>query len=355
MYSFYRPATGPEEADSASDVIERGVLSTGTVVEEFETEFASFAGVEHAVAVTSGSVALELALAASPLAPGDGVVVSPFNCTAVLYALRRCNLTPVFVDIDPETLNLATDRVDSILKETPGVRGLLLTPTYGLPEDIETLRSLAESNDLTVINDYCQAPGATVNETLASTVGDVGVCSFGATKPITTGEGGIVTTDDPDIAAAIREARSNSGVDQAQPPTNVMMSDIEAAIGLTQLERYPHLLASRQIVGETYREELPSVVTTQRIPDSYTHVYHRFVIRAPDRGGLADSLSAAGVETSAGITKPLTNFQCVDTPQPGPYPEVTRLLDEYLLLPMHPGLNQSDAEGIAACVSDYYA
>lgn len=355
MYSFYRPATGPEEAASASDVIESGVLSTGTVVEEFETEFASFAGVEHAVAVASGSVALELALEASPLSPGDGVVVSPFNCTAVLYALRRCKLAPVFVDVDPGTLNLTPEQVGTVLEETQGVRGLLLTHTYGLPEDMETLRTLSESNDLTVINDYCQAPGATVNGTLASTVGDVGVCSFGATKPITTGEGGVVTTDNPDIAAAIREARSNSGVDRAQPPTNVMMSDIEAAIGLTQLKRYPDLLASRRTVADTYRAELPSIVAMQCIPDGVTHVYHRFVIRVPDREGLVDSLSAAGVETSAGITKPLTNFRCVDTPQPGPYPEVTRLLDEYLLLPMHPELNQSDAERIAACVSDYYA
>jgi dTDP-4-amino-4,6-dideoxygalactose transaminase len=133
-----------------------------------------------------------------------------------------------------------------------------------------------------------------------------------------------------------------------------MMSDIEAAIGLTQLERYPELLASRRTVAETYRQKLPSAVTMQRIPDGFTHVYHRFVIRVSDRERLVDSLSAAGVETSAGISKPLTDFQCVDSPQPGHYPTVTRLLDEYLLLPMHSELDQTDAETIAACVSDHY-
>ena len=355
MYSFYLPPTGSKEAASASDVIESGVLSTGAIVEEFETEFASFAGVEHAVAVASGSIALELALEASSLSPGDRVLVSPFNCTAVLYALRRCKMYPVFVDLDLGTLNLSPEQVGIALEEIRGVRGLLLTHTYGLPEDTETLGALAESNDLTIINDYCQSPGATVNGTLASTIGDVGVCSFGATKPMTTGEGGVVTTDDPDIAAAIREARSNSGVDLARPPTNVKMSDIEAAIGLTQLSRYPDLLARRRIVAETYRTELPSIVTMQRVPNGVTHVYHRFEIRVSDREDLVNSLSLSGIETGAGIRNPLTNFRCVDTPQPGPYPVTTRVLDEYLLLPMHPGLGQSDAERIAACVSDHYA
>jgi dTDP-4-amino-4,6-dideoxygalactose transaminase len=244
--------------------------------------------------------------------------------------------------------------VSSVLQVTQGVRGLILTHTYGLPEDTEKLGPLAESHGLTVINDYCQAPGAIVNGSLASTIGDVGVCSFGATKPMTTGEGGVVTTDNPDIATAIRKARSNSGVDLAKPPTNVQMSDIEAAVGLTQINRYPDLLASRRTVAETYRAELPTIVTMQSIPDGFTHVYHRFLIRAPDRESLVNSPSMSGVETNVGIRKPLTNFRCVDTPQPGPYPEVTRLLDESLLLPMYPGLKQSDAECIAACVSDHY-
>lgn len=353
MYSFYRPATGHAEAARVSTVIETGRLSTGELVADFEQAFADFAGTDEAIAVSSGSIALELALDVSPLESGDCVIVSPFNCTAVLYALQRCSLHPVFVDIAPDTFNLDPEHIKDRLAYSDNIAGLLLSPTYGLPENLKHLIELAEVHDLTVVNDYCQAPGARIDETPASATGDVGVCSFGATKPLTTGEGGMVTTDDPGIAEAVREMRSNSGVDRQTPPTNVRMSDVEAAMGLTQLERYPDLLGRRRAVAAAYRDELPASVTLQAVPDRVTHVYHRFAIRAPDRDQLASELTDAGIETSAGITKSLATFQCVETRKPAPA-VTNNLIDNYLLLPMHPGLDPVDASDIASAVTDFY-
>ncbi|MDL0120425.1 DegT/DnrJ/EryC1/StrS family aminotransferase [Halobacterium salinarum] len=214
--------------------------------------------------------------------------------------------------------------------------------------------TVAESN-LTVINDYCQAPGAKTNGVLAGEIGDVGVCSFGAPKPLTTGEGGIVTTDDPDLAPAVRRARDNSGVNTVELPINVRMSDVEAAIGRTQLDRYSNLVARRRALADTYQEELPSVVTPQSVPDEHTHVYHRFAIRAPERDALADYLAKNDVETSVGITKPLSEFSCIQTLQVAECPETMQVLDDYLLLPMHPRLDTRYAREIALHVMNFYS
>lgn len=355
MYQFYIPSTGTAEAERAADSLERGILSTGEIVENFETKFANMCGLNEAIAVTSGSVALELAIRASTLSEEDRVIVSPFNCTAVLYAIQRSGLEPVFVDIDPATFNLDTEAVATTLKEAAAIDGLLLTPTYGLPEETETLNRQAEEHDLTVINDFCQAPGAVINGTRCSTVGDVGICSFGATKPLTTGEGGIVVTNDTTIAESVRQARSNSGVDRKEPPTNVKLSDIEASIGIEQLSRYTDLVERRRAVATTYHETLPAAVVPQATPADRTHVYHRFAIRTPDRDSLQSYLHANGVETAVGITKPLYEFECVDSHNKRSCPQTERLIDECLLLPMYPGLDPTDAGTIGDTVAAFYS
>lgn len=354
MYSFYSPSTGSAEADAVADLLERGVLSTGERVEAFEAAFADLCGASHAVAVTSGSVALELALDAAGLRPGDGVVVSPFNCTAVLYSLRRRGLVPLFADVDEGTYNLDPEAVEAALESRPDARGLLLTPTYGLPAGVEALTSLAAEYDLTVINDFCQAPGAEVDGRPVGSYGSLGVCSFGATKNITTGEGGMVVTDDAGLAREVRATRSNSGVDREDPPTNVRMSDVEAAIGLVQLDRYPDLLARRRDVANAYRESLPSAVVPQAVPADTSHAYHRFAVRVPDRDALQAALADAGVETSVGIEKPLYEFKCVEAAARSQCPRTEGLLSEYLLLPMHAGLDAAAARDIAGTIASFY-
>lgn len=354
MYSFYTPSTGRAEAEGAADALKHGILSTGEIVEKFEAAFADACGTDEGVAVASGSVALELALQASTLSSGDRVIVSPFNCTAVLYAIKRCDLQPVFVDIDPSTYNLDTDAVAATLANDTTINGLILTPTYGLPEDVETLEKIAESHDLTLVNDFCQAPGARMNGELTNNIGDVGVCSFGPTKPVTTGEGGIVLTDDTSIAESVRQARSNSGVDRVDPPTNVRMSDIEASIGLAQLSRYDSLVECRRLVASTYRAELPSVVVPQTTPPDRTHVYHRFPVRVQNRDRLQSYLHANGVESSVGINKPLYEFECAKQYSGQPCPQTERLINDCLLLPMHPGLEPTDARNIVDTVSTFY-
>jgi dTDP-4-amino-4,6-dideoxygalactose transaminase len=354
MRSFYSPGVGDLEIQNVRDVIERGVLSTGEIVKMFETEFSNMCEREHAVAVTSGSVALELALKISPLSSGDRIIVSPFNCTSVLYAIRRCELDPVFVDIDPITFNLDPDSVEKALETNQEINALLLTPTYGLPEDVEKIIRIAERFNLRIINDFCQAPGAYVNNRPIGAYGDIGICSFGATKPITTGEGGIVVTDESSDADSVRSLCSNSGVDSRELPTNVKLSDIEASIGMGQLSKYNELVGRRRAVATGYKEALPTVVEPQSIPSDLTHVYHRFAIRAPDRDKLQSYLHQNGIETSNGIDKPLYELKCIDREKEFDCPHAEALLNNYLLLPMHPKMNPEDAREISETIMSFY-
>jgi dTDP-4-amino-4,6-dideoxygalactose transaminase len=187
MIPFYKPGVGQPEIDAIATEISRGILSTGEVVEKFESEFAAFCGRPRSIAVTSGSVALEFALEISSIDPGDQILVSPFNCSAVLYAIVRSDLQPVFVDIDPQSLSMDPEHARTILKTSENITGLLLTPTYGLPPALDSLLDLADRHNLTVVNDFAQAVGATHRGDPIGSFGDIGVCSFGATKNITTG------------------------------------------------------------------------------------------------------------------------------------------------------------------------
>ncbi|TYL38940.1 aminotransferase DegT [Natronococcus pandeyae] len=351
MVTFYRPATGTAEATAVADALETGTLSTGEIVEQFESEFASFCGRDEGVAVASGSIALEFALSGAPLERDDGIVVSPFNCSAVLYSVLRSELTPVFADIDPETLALDPAAVERVLDERDDVTALLLTPSYGLPASFDPLQSLADDHDLVVVNDFCQAPGATYDGDPVGSYGDVAICSFGATKNITTGEGGMLVGDDH-YAEYASERRSNDAVDSTRQPLSARMSDVAASIGRVQLERYPDLLEQRRAVAAAYRETLPEIVTPQPVPDRVTHAYHRFPVRTPDREALTAFLERRGIPYSIEVETPLYDYDAA----PGTtdaLPGTEAAIDETVLLPMHPGLTPATAAAISESIASF--
>lgn len=161
MIQLGNPYTGQEEIDSVSELLADGHLSIGDIVEQFETEFATFTDRVGGAAVCSGSMALRLTFQAMNLNPGDGVIVSPYNCGALLYELLHLDLVPIFADIDPETCSLDPEAVtNAVSKAEVPVEALLLTHLYGLPADFDEISDVAEQFDLTIINDFAQAPGA---------------------------------------------------------------------------------------------------------------------------------------------------------------------------------------------------
>jgi dTDP-4-amino-4,6-dideoxygalactose transaminase len=180
MVSLGSPRTGAEEITAVSELLAEGELSIGDTVKTFEESFAEFTGRDHAAAVSSGSVALELALEVSDLKKGDTVILSPFNCAAMLYSVVRQNLQPTFCDIQISGYSLSPESLDETLDET-AADGVILTHLYGQPCDLDEIGRIAEAHDLTVINDFAQAVGAEYDGRDIGNYGDLGVCSFGAT------------------------------------------------------------------------------------------------------------------------------------------------------------------------------
>ncbi|MDY6775296.1 MAG: DegT/DnrJ/EryC1/StrS family aminotransferase [Halobacteria archaeon] len=353
MVSLGSPRTGEDEIEAVNDLLSRGELSVGNVVEEFEERFCEFAGRENAAAVCSGSVALELALEVSDLEDGDEVIVSPFNCAAVLYSLIRQNLCPVFCDIRKDSYNIDPDFVKNELGRQEA-EGILLTPLYGQSCEMDRLIEIAKDNDLMVINDFGQSPGAKYDENSIATYGDIGVCSFGATKNITTAEGGMVVSDNPDYTERVKTLRSNTNGDFETPLRSVRMNDIEAAIGIQQLKKYDSILTDRQRVAEYYLKELTSNVVLPKTRPNRTNVYHGFPIRTEDNIGLREYLSERDVESSIVYEKPLYDYSLAPSTDASRFPNTERVTDKVLLLPIHPNLTEDDMNKVVTEVNSYF-
>lgn len=346
------PRIEEDDIESVTRSLEKGILSTGEIVDEFEDAFSDFIGREHGIAVCSGSVALELALEASSLENGDKVLVSPFNCSAILYSLVRCGLEPVFVDIETKTYNISPRNAEEKL-ETENADGLLVTHLYGQPADMKGLMRIADSKDLVVIDDFAQSPGALYEGKKIGTYGDVGICSFGATKNITTAEGGMILTDDDEIANEVRITRSNTQGDYSKPLRSVRMNDIEASIGIQQLEKYDEILETKHRTAEIYRQELPDVLELPKEKSNRTHVYHGFPVLASERDSLMEFLEQKGIETAAVYDEPLHRYECASTSEN--FTNTEMVSDSVLLLPIHPCMSQEDANEVVSAVSDFYS
>lgn len=354
MVSLGSPRTGEEEIGAVGRLLSEGELSVGDTVEEFEDAFADFTDTGSAAMVSSGSVALELALEVSDLDDGDGVIVSPFNCAAVLYSLVRQNLRPVFCDVRSDGFNISPGHVSERL-EREDAEGLLLTHLYGQPCDMDELSSIADRHGLTVVNDFAQAPGATYDGDDVATYGDVGVCSFGATKNITTAEGGAVVSDDERLTERVRRLRSNTNGDDETPLRSVRMNDLEAAIGLEQLEKYDDILAAKRRVARIYRDDLTDEVALPIARPDRSHVYHGFPIRTDENTELMEYLAERNVETSVVYDRPLYDYTLAPDVDTSQFPDTEDVTDSVLLLPIHSNLSRDDADEVTAAVNSFFA
>jgi len=353
MVSLGSPRTGEDEIEAVSTLLSRGELSVGNVVEEFEESFRDFTSTRDAAAVSSGSVALELALEVSDLQEGDKVLVSPFNCAAVLYSLIRQSLQPVFCDIREDSYNIDPDFVKSELAQQD-VDGILLTHLYGQPCEMDRLTELARDNDLTVVNDFGQSPGASYDGNNIATYGDVGVCSFGATKNITTAEGGIVVSNNKEYTERVRILRSNTNGDFETPLRSVRMNDIEAAIGVQQLKKYDNIVAEKRKIAEYYLNKLTTNVVLPETLPHRTNVYHAFPIRAQDNIGLMEFLSKRDVETSVVYDKPLYDYNIAPSVDTYRFPNTERVTDEVIILPIHSNLTEDEVNKVVSKVNSYF-
>ena len=354
MISIAKPYIGEEEKKLVMEVLESGMLAQGPKVAALEEAFAEVCNVKHAIATTSGTTALHTALLAHNIGPGDEVITTPFTFIASANSVLFTGATPVFVDIGPETYNINPDLIEDAI--TPNTKAILPVHLYGYVCDMDAIMDIADRHNLVVIEDACQAVGAKYKGKTAGSFG-TGTFSLYATKNVMSGEGGIITTDDDDIAEQCRLLRSHGMKVRYYHDMlgyNYRMSDLHAAIGLAQMQRLEEFKSIRQHNAEYLNQNITSVVTP-KVKPGYEHVWHQYTIRVDgnrDRDAAVKQLNEAGIGT--GIFYPVpVHEQAYMRKIVGDYslPVAEKFAKQVISLPIHPQVSQEDLEKIATEVN----
>jgi dTDP-4-amino-4,6-dideoxygalactose transaminase len=356
MISIAKPMMGEEEKQAVLEVLDSGMIAQGPRVKAFEEAFAEMCGVKHAIATTSGTTALHVALLAHEIGPGDEVITSPFTFIASANSVLFTGAKPVFVDIDPATFNVDPQQIEAAI--TPQTKAILPVHLFGLMADMDAIMELAAAHDLNVIEDACQAHGATQGGKKAGAFG-TGTFSLYPTKNITSAEGGMITTDDDEIAESCRVIRQH-GMRRRyyhdELGYNFRMTDVHAAIGLAQLGKLAQFNQQRRANAQYLTEHLEGV-TTPTAPEGFRHVFHQYTIRVPSgkRNELAAYLRENGVGTGIYYPVPIhqQTYYVNELGYDQTLPEAERATEEVLSLPVHPALTQGDLETIVELVNGF--
>jgi dTDP-4-amino-4,6-dideoxygalactose transaminase len=353
-----KPQIGDEEKKAVMEVLDSGMLAQGPRVKAFEDAFAEMCGVKHAIATSSGTTALHVALLAHGIGAGDEVITSAFTFIASANSVLFTGARPVFVDIDPRTFNLNADLIEAAI--TPQTKAIMPVHLYGLACDMDPILRLADKHGLVVIEDACQSHGAGYMEGKVGSFG-TGVFSLYPTKNITSGEGGMITTNDPVVdekCRVIRQHGMRKRYYHDELGYNFRMTDLHAAIGLAQLKKLDKFNAQRQANAKFLSENLKGVIVPH-IPDGNSHVFHQYTIRVSNgkRDALRTYLNEHGVGSEVYYPVPIhqQSFYVSDLGYKDSLPETEKAALEVLSLPVHAALSPSDLETIVSAVNEFTA
>ncbi len=298
-----KPNFGKEEETAVKEVLESGILASGPKTKLFEKEYADYIGVEHAVAVTNGTIALDVALKALKIGSGDEVITSAFSFIASGNCILFQNAKPVFADIDPRTFNI--DPSDVAEKITAKTKALIPVHMFGQPAKMDALKEIAEDKGIVLVEDAAQAHGSEYKGKKTGSIGDMGCFSFYATKNMTAGEGGIITTNDEELAGKARLLINHGQSRKYHHDTlgyNYRMTEFCAAIGSVQLKKLDGFnerrIENAKLLSNGIRKF--TGLTVPYVDEGVKHVFHQYVVRVEDnyhlnRNELADRLAEKGV------------------------------------------------------------
>jgi dTDP-4-amino-4,6-dideoxygalactose transaminase len=353
MIPIARPDIGPEEIAAVTDVLRSGMIAQGKRVAELETRWAAACGTKHAVATSNGTTALMAIFAGLGLGPGDEVVTVSHTFAATANAILSTGATPVFVDIEPDTYVIDAARIEASI--TARTRAIVPVHLFGLVADMDMIGAIADRHGLAVVEDACQAHLATYRGRTAGSFGH-GAFSLYATKNMTTAEGGLITTDDDRLADWLRLYRNQGMRTRYQFEMlgyNFRMTDLNAAIGLVQLDKLPANTARRQAIAAAYDTAFADLpVRTPVVPEGRTHVYHQYTLDVgPARDAIIADLREAGV--GADIYYPIPVHKQAYIQERGLHadlPVTDAAAARTLALPMHPGLTDAEVATVVDAV-----
>ncbi|MDN7025471.1 DegT/DnrJ/EryC1/StrS family aminotransferase [Methanoculleus sp. FWC-SCC1] len=357
-----QPDLGEEEIAAVAEVIRSGMIASGPKVAEFERRFADYCGTEYAIATSNGTTSLHAGMLAAGIGPGDEVIVPAFTFFATASSVSMCGATPVFADVDEWTFNL--DPASVLEAITPKTKAIMGVHLFGQPFDVDAVQEICDDHNILLFEDAAQAHGAEYHGRRVGGLGGLGTFgsfSFYPTKNMTTGEGGMVTTNDPEIARKTRLLVNHGQAEKYLHTAigyNFRMTDIGAAIGLVQLGKLEGFNERRTANARYYDEHLtaPGVVTPYVAPGG-RHVYHQYVATVGDecpltRDELMAYLGRQGVGSAVHYPIPVQDQPVYRAGQDAvKCPVSSQLARQVLSLPVHPGIGIKELEQVCDAVN----
>lgn len=357
MIPIAKPLIEQDEIENVIAVLKSSQLAQGKWVEQFEKDFAQYVGVEHAIAVVNGTVALDLALKTIDIKAGDEVIVPAFTFIATANAALFQGAKPIFADIDEKTFNIDPESVKEKINNK--TKAIIPVHLFGQAADIQAFTELTEDHKIALIEDCAQAHGAKYNGKRVGGFG-IGTFSFYGTKNMTTGEGGMITTHDETIAKKLRLLRNHGQSEKylhAELGYNYRMTNISAAMGICQLKKLDNWNNQRKKNAEYLDSEIKSLdgITIPYVASSNEHVYHQYVIKIDQyRDQVKDKLATKGVGTAIHYPIPLYKQPVYAKTSNEKCSISEKVADQVLSLPIHPGVSEEEIKQIANAVKEVW-
>ncbi|MHA1213664.1 MAG: DegT/DnrJ/EryC1/StrS family aminotransferase [Candidatus Hodarchaeales archaeon] len=366
-----QPQITEEEVQLVAETVRSKGFVEGKNARKLEAAFAEFVGAKHAICTANGTAALHLAFEGLNIPPGSEVITSSFTFIASANSICFGGGIPIFADIDPQTYNIDPEKIQELI--TPKTKAIMPVHIFGLPADMKAIKDIAEDNNLLIIEDACQSHGAKIDNKHVGTFGNVGCFSFYATKNMITGEGGMIVTDDDDLAQRIRSLKNHGrgpqgGYQHYFIGYNYRLADPLAAIGLIQMGKLPNMLEKRRKNAEAIRKTIAELdsIQIQEIPKGFTHAHYICAPRVDDSSSktapeIVNALKNKGVGSRQIYALPchqqptylegIKNWRWssfVEYPDYSKFnlPNTEKIATTHFEVPIHPGLTEEEVQTI---------
>jgi len=345
IISHSKPTLDQDDYQEVLDVLKSGHLVQGEKVDEFEKDISSFVGVKNGVAVSSGTAALHLSLIALGVGKGDEVVIPSYVCSALLNAVLYVGAVPIVSDIDGTTFNISVD--DLKKKITKRTKTIILPHMFGLPADIDEILSLG----IPVIEDCAQSAGSRYKSGYTGSFGALSIFSFYATKMLSTGEGGMVLSNEDGLIRAVRDMRDYDEKDNYSVRYNYKMTDFQAALGISQLKKLSLFVGRRKEIAGLYDEALEGMAfPIPEVPEGREHIYFRYVILDGNNSDFMEAMQKKGIDCKRPVFKPLNKYLGLSG-----FPVTGEIFQQAVSIPIYPSLSDDEVRKIIDAMKNLLA